>query len=188
MLGPRPGLLCLWKSELLRVTNWGCYQTSAWEQSNRGWTLPGQWNDLVQGEKALVALGPSGLACRHLGLKSGREHIRKQKDSTDTIQQEPPCPWWVVRAASNQGKYGSSGSPNVLLDHLVSLDECCFRDSSCLDPSGDFVDGGLLTSCYLEVPAVAEVRGDSWSLFILQDGFLRVCQWYPNFRRSHLFI
>lgn len=127
------------------------------------------------------------------GMQTFRAEIRQGtcQNAEGLYRHHPtgaPCPWWVVRAASNQGKYGSSGSPNVLLDHLVSLDECCFRDSSCLDPSGDFVDGGLLTSCYLEVPAVAGVRGDSWSLFILQDGFLRVCQWYPNFRRSHLFI
>lgn len=61
-------------------------------------------------------------------------------------------------------------------------------ESQLLDPSGDFVDGGLLTSCYLEVTAVAGVTGNSWSLFILWVGFLRVCQWYPHFRRSYLFI
>lgn len=48
-------------------------------------------------------------------------------------------------------------------------------DSLLLDPSGDFVDGGLLTSCYLEVTAVARITGNSWSLFILWVVFLRVC-------------
>lgn len=47
-------------------------------------------------------------------------------------------------------------------------------ESQLPNPSGDFVDGGLLTSCYIEVAAVARVTGNSWSLFILWVGVLIV--------------
>lgn len=151
-LGQRQGLPCPLKLELMHTANWRCYQASAWgstrlrtEQQGPNPTWAMTW--LSAGwESTQLAQGPSGWASRPLGMIQGwyvaSAQAGSKSDSRVALQtpskQKPLqgptfCLWCIIRAASltksRQPKYGSSGNFNVLLNHLVSLDYCCFRVS-----------------------------------------------------------